>query len=174
MEGIFYGARIYSLWKLASNWAILISICRIGGLSWQLSWYRIYLLCRKCQFSSWVWKIPWRRDGLPTSVLEGFPGGPDGKESAYSADPSSIPGLGISNGGAYGNPLQYSCLEDLHRQRSLAGYSPCGHKELDITEQLSRAQHMLDCYPISITQSFNYTILNLHSRHKSVVLRGKG
>ena len=27
-----------------------------------------------------------------------------------------------------GNPLQYSCLENPHRQRSLAGYSPWGHR----------------------------------------------
>ena len=32
-----------------------------------------------------------------------------------------------------GNPLQYSCLENTHGQRSLAGYSPQGHKELDTT-----------------------------------------
>ena len=36
-----------------------------------------------------------------------------------------------------GNPLQYSCLENPHGQRSLAGYSPWGLKELDTTEQLS-------------------------------------
>ena len=30
---------------------------------------------------------------------------------------------------------------ELHEQRSLAGYSPCGHKESDMTEQLSTAQH---------------------------------
>ena len=30
--------------------------------------------------------------------------------------------------------LQYSCLENPHGQRSLAGYSPWGHKELDMTE----------------------------------------
>ena len=34
-----------------------------------------------------------------------------------------IPGLGRSPGGGYGNPLQYSCLENLHEQRSLAGYT---------------------------------------------------
>ena len=33
-----------------------------------------------------------------------------------------------------GNPLQYSCLENPHGQRSLTGYSPWGHKELDTTE----------------------------------------
>ena len=34
-------------------------------------------------------------------------------------------------------PLQYSCLENPHGQRSLAGYSPWGHKEVDMTERLS-------------------------------------
>ena len=44
--------------------------------------------------------------------LWGFPGGSDGKESACNAgDLGSIPGLGRSPGGGYGNPFQYSCLE---------------------------------------------------------------
>ena len=43
----------------------------------------------------------------------GFPGGSDGKASAYNAgDPGSIPGLGRSSGEGNGNPLQYSCLEN--------------------------------------------------------------
>ena len=37
-------------------------------------------------------------------------------------------------GGGHGNPLQYSCLENPHGQRSLVGYSPWGHKELDVTK----------------------------------------
>ena len=42
-----------------------------------------------------------------------FPGGSDGKASAYNAgDPGSIPGLGRSPGERNGNPLQYSCLEN--------------------------------------------------------------
>ena len=49
----------------------------------------------------------------------------------------SIPGLGRSPGGEHGNPLQYSSMENPHGQRSLAGYSSWGHKELDMTEQLS-------------------------------------
>ena len=36
-------------------------------------------------FDSWVWKIRWRRDRLPTPVFLGFPGGSAGKESARSA-----------------------------------------------------------------------------------------
>ena len=35
-----------------------------------------------------------------------------------------------------GNPLQYSCLQKSHGQRSLVGYSPWRHKESDMTERL--------------------------------------
>ena len=43
-----------------------------------------------------------------------FPGGSDGKMSAYNAgDRGSIPGSGRSPGEGNGNPLQYSCLEHL-------------------------------------------------------------
>ena len=52
-------------------------------------------------------------------------------------DAGSIPELGKSPGGGHGNPLQYSFLENPHGQRSLAGYSPLGHKEFDVTERLS-------------------------------------
>ena len=42
-----------------------------------------------------------------------FPGGSDGKESAYCAkDLGSIPGSGRSPGGGKGNSLQYSCLNN--------------------------------------------------------------
>ena len=68
----------------------------------------------------------------------GFPGGSDGKESTCNVgDLGSIPRLGRSPGGGHGNPLQYSCLENPHGQRNLAGYSPWGLKESDTTEQLS-------------------------------------
>ena len=44
---------------------------------------------------------------------KGFPGGSDGKASAYNmGDPGSIPGSGRSPGEGNGNPLQYSCLEN--------------------------------------------------------------
>ena len=49
-------------------------------------------------------------------------------------DLGSIPGSGSSLGEGHGNPLQYSCLENPHRQRSLVGYSPQGCKESDTTE----------------------------------------
>ena len=46
----------------------------------------------------------------------------------------SIAELGRSTGGRCGNPLRYSCPENPHGQRSLAGYNPWGHKESDMTE----------------------------------------
>ena len=48
-----------------------------------------------------------------------------------------IPGQGKTPRGVHDNPLQYSCLENSHGQRSLVGYSPWGHTESDMTEQLS-------------------------------------
>ena len=66
--------------------------------------------------------------------------GSDGKESTCNAgDVGWIPGLGRSTGGGHGNPLQYSCLETPHGQRSLAGYSPQGHKGLDTPLRLRAA-----------------------------------
>ena len=58
-------------------------------------------------------------------ICLGFPGSSAGKESACDAgDLCLIPGLGRSPGGGHGNPLQYSCLENPHGQRRLAGNSP--------------------------------------------------
>ena len=50
-------------------------------------------------FNSWVKKIHWSRDRLPTPIFLGFPGGPAGEESTYNVgDPGSIPGLERSPG----------------------------------------------------------------------------
>ena len=50
-----------------------------------------------------------------------------------TGDQSLIPGSGRSPGDGNGNPLQYSCLEKSHGQRSLGGYSPWGRRELDMS-----------------------------------------
>ena len=56
---------------------------------------------------------PLERNGLPTGVFLGFPGGSGGKVSACNVgDLGSIPRLGRSPGGGHDNPLQYSCLEN--------------------------------------------------------------
>ena len=51
--------------------------------------------------------------------------------------PVQEPGLGSSPREDNGNPLQYSCLDNPYGQRSLVGYNPRGHKELDTTEWLT-------------------------------------
>ena len=62
------------------------------------------------------------------TIYQPLPGGPDGKEFACSVgDLDLIPGLGRSPGEGNGDPLQYSCLEKSHGQRSLADY-PWGHR----------------------------------------------
>ena len=64
-----------------------------------------------------------------------FPGGSDGKASAYNAgDLGLIPGLGRSPGEGNDNPLQYSFLEN---PMDGGAYSPQGHKESDTTERLN-------------------------------------
>ena len=53
----------------------------------------------------------------------GFPGHWDCKEDACSAGVLGlIPGLGRSPGEGHGNPLQYSCLENPHGQKSQVGH----------------------------------------------------
>ena len=65
----------------------------------------------------------------------GFPGGSDGKGSACNlGQQGSIPELGRSPGEGNGNPLQLFLPGEFHGQRSLAGYSPWGRQELDMTE----------------------------------------
>ena len=81
-------------------------------------------------------------------ISRGFLGGSDSEESACNTgDLGLIPGLSRSPRGGHGNPLHYSCLENLHGLRSLVGYSPRGHKESDTTEQLSTAQWYPDLDP---------------------------
>ena len=72
--------------------------------------------------------------------MKDFPGGLDGKASAYNAgDPGSIPELGRSFGEGNGTPPTPVLLPGKsHGQRSLARYSPWSHKQLDTTLRLSK------------------------------------
>ena len=45
-------------------------------------------------------------------------------------DTVSVPGLGRFPAGGHGNPLQYSCLENPHGQRSLAGLQSIGSQRV--------------------------------------------
>ena len=63
----------------------------------------------------------------------GFPGGSNGKESACNAgDP--VQSLGCKDPLEKGMATHSGILaREFHRQRSLASYSPWGHKESDTT-----------------------------------------
>ena len=68
---------------------------------------------QRTPLDSWVRKILWRTDRLPTPVFLGFPCGSVGKESACNAgDLGSIPWFGRFPGEWKDNPLQYSGLEN--------------------------------------------------------------
>ena len=60
---------------------------------------------------------------------EGLSGGSDSKESGCSAgDPGPVPGLGRFPWRREWQPTSVFLLGELHRQRSLAGCSPWGHR----------------------------------------------
>ena len=73
--------------------------------------------------------------------LYAYPGDSGGKESACNAgDPGSIPRSGRSPGEDSPRERRLSRVflpGKSQGQRSLVGYSPWGHKELDSTEQLT-------------------------------------
>ena len=63
-----------------------------------------------------------------------FPGGSDGKESAYNVgDPSWMPGLGRSPEEGNGNPFQYPCQEN-SMDRGVWQATVHGVAESDMTE----------------------------------------
>ena len=67
--------------------------------------------------------------------IQTFPGGSDGKESAYSAgDPGFDPWVRKLLWRREWLPTPVFWPEEFHGQRSLVGYSPWGHKESDRTE----------------------------------------
>ena len=89
---------------------------------------------QETQFDSWVRKIHWRRDSLPTPVFLGFPGGSGGKESAAMWE-TWVRSLGWEDAleegtAAHSRPREFQGL-----------YNPWGRKESDTTEQLSLSFH---------------------------------
>ena len=86
-------------------------------------------------------------------ICLGFLGDISGKEFPCQfrrcRDMSSILGAGSSQGVGNDTPLQYSCLEKYHEQGSLAGCSPWGCKESDMTEHIQTLiWNCLIIYPV--------------------------
>ena len=77
----------------------------------------------------------------------GFSGGSDDKESACNlGNLASIPGLGRSRKERNGLPTPVFLPGEFSWQRSLAGYSPWGCKESDMTEWWGR-EALQTCLP---------------------------
>ena len=72
---------------------------------------------------------------LMIKQCRGFPGGSVAKKSlANAGDMGSIPGSGRSPGEGKQQSTSVLLPGKSHGQKSLVGYSPWAHKELDITE----------------------------------------
>ena len=85
---------------------------------------------QETRLDSWVRKICWMNDRLPTPVFLSFPCGSAGKESACNVgDLGSVPGLGRFPGEGNDYPFQYSGLEN-----SMDCLVHWGPKELDTNE----------------------------------------
>ena len=73
----------------------------------------------------------------PKTVKVGFPGGSDGKASAYNVgDLGSISWVGKTSWRRKWQPTPVPLPGKSHGWRGLVGYSPWGHKESDMTERL--------------------------------------
>ena len=120
---------------------LLSEMCFYTEIFCLLSHFMLLLLV--CSFFCLPSIVIWKGEFLFfffLSILRngfGLTGGSAVRESACNAgdtgDSGSIPGSRRCPGGGNGNPLWYSCLED-SMDRSLAGYSPKDHRELDTTE----------------------------------------
>ena len=95
-----------------------------------LEWGAISFSRRSSWPRGWTWVSPtvgrrftiWATSEVLTRQNISSCGGSDGQESTCNMrDLGLIPGLRRSPGGGHGNPLQYSCLENSHGQRSLVG-----------------------------------------------------
>ena len=96
---------------------------------------------------------------MESSIISlGFPAGSDGKESACSVgDPGSIPESGRSPGRREWLSTPIFLPAESHGQRSLVGYSPWGHKELDMTE---RPTHTNITHSLVASVQFSHSVMS--------------
>ena len=81
------------------------------------------------KYGSWLWKV--------LQFASDFPGGSDGKASAYNAErPGFDPCVGRILWRRNWQPAPVLSPGKSHGRKSLVGYSPWGCKESDTTERL--------------------------------------
>ena len=122
------------------------------------------------RFDSWVRKIHWRRDRLPTPVFLGFPCGSTDKESTCNAgDLGSTPGLGRSPGEGKGYPLQYSGLEnsiDYVVHEVAKSWTQLSDFHFHFSIQLKKKWHSHCCAAITFASLSHLAELTLNTRYK--------
>ena len=130
-QGVIWASLVAQrLKRLPATWETWVrSLGREAPLEKEMAAHsRVHYLCYAC---SWL----------------GFPGGSVGDESACNAgDPGSIPGVGKMPWRREQQPTPVFLPGESRGQRSLVGYSPRGHKELDMTEQPNQCFHLLACF----------------------------
>ena len=115
----------------------------VSGRTWGWAWHR--LLPPNTREPSWGLCAPPPAVTVGPHLVVGLVVKNPPASAGNVGASGSIPGSGRSPGGGHGNPHQYSCLENPHGQRSLAGYSPWGCTESDRAKQLS--MHALSPHP---------------------------
>ena len=86
------------------------------------------------------------------SCFHGFPSGSVGKESRLRMQETQIQSLGWeAHLRRQWQPIPVFLPGEFHRQRNLVGYCPWGHKELDMTEQLSSCVHRGEIWSVNGT-----------------------
>ena len=116
--------------------------------------------------------------GLPTDLsagreaLGGFPCGSEGKESACNAgDPGSIRKIPWRR---KWQPTPVFLPREFHGQRNLVGYSPWGHNEWDMTEQLcfhfqGSSMYAVKCVRPDRSMKLNSTVIIVISVSPEVI-----
>ena len=136
---VIYSMEVH-LNSLGWNWKLLLNTDCVHFFSrpslWPIYlWNHVWHISREERFKLERWSLygfqGYTQASLEVQTVKNLPA--MGETWVWSL------GWGTFPGGGHGNPLQYSCLENLHGQRSLVGDSPWGHKELGTAEQLSTA-----------------------------------
>ena len=113
-------------------------VCKYFIPFYRLSFVSFLVSFAVQRFNSWLRKIFWRRDRLPSPVFLDFPGHSIGKEPACNAgDLGSIPGFGKIPRRREWLPTPAFWLGEFHGL-----YSPWGRKESDTTERLSLSLYL--------------------------------
>ena len=106
--------------------------------AWILKWIVIPFSSRSCGPRHWTW-VSHMTGRLLTNWTTREPYLP--VNAGDTGGPGLIPGLERSPREGNGNPLQYSCLENLMDRESLAGYSPWDCKESHMTKNAHTHTH---------------------------------